>query len=163
MRTDNRNVKNKIISIYFLLLVTAILLATVFKSYDAFPKASMYVFLGFFIVVLFVHFIARYFEYDSDGAKLVITNKGLILTDFINYRQKKIEFAKHKLVSYKVYNYLIYKILVVSIQNSNGKTYDEHFNITLFKRRKLKYVKQSLKRIIKQNIKHKRGVDVRRT
>ncbi|WP_400078967.1 hypothetical protein [Winogradskyella sp. R77965] len=156
MRTDNRSVKNKIISIYFLLLVAAILLATVFKSYGVVPYASLYVFLGLFIVFIFVHFIARYFEYDSDGAKLILINKGLILTDFINYRQKKIEFAKHKLLSYKVHNYLIYKTLVLSIQH-NGNVQDEHFNVTLLNRRKLKYVKQSLRRIIKHNNKHKQG------
>ena len=153
MRTDNRNVKNTIISIYFLLLVTAILLATVFKSIDVFPTSSMYVFLGFFVAVVYVHFIARYFEYDSDGPKLVFTNKGLILTDFINYRQNKVEFDKRKLVEYKVHNYLVYKSLIISVKNSNGKIAKEHFNVTLLKRKKLKYVKQSLKRIMKYNLK----------
>lgn len=154
MRTDNRNVKNSIISIYFLFLVVAILLATVFRSYGVFPKASMYVFLGLIIIIGYVHFIARYFEYDSDGPKLVFTNKGLILTDFINYRQHKVEFAKHKLLEYKVHNYLFYKILVISIQQSNGKVHKESFNVTLLKRKKLRYVKQSLKRILKENKKH---------
>ena len=153
MRTDNRNVKNTIISIYFLLLVTAILLATVFKSIDVFPTSSMYVFLGFFVAVVYVHFIARYFEYDSDGPKLVFINKGLILTDFINYRQNKVEFDKRKLVEYKVHNYLVYKSLIISIKSSNGKISKEHFNVTLLKRKKLKYVKQSLKRIMKYNLK----------
>lgn len=153
MRTDNRNVKNTIISIYFLLLVTAILLATVFKSIDVFPTSSLYVFVGLIVVIIYVHFIARYFEYDSDGPKIVITNKGLILTEFINYRQNKIEFDKHKLVNYKIHNYLVYRILVVSIKSSNGKVAKEYFNITLLKRKKLKYVRQSLKRIVKENLK----------
>jgi hypothetical protein len=157
MRTDNRNVKNTIISIYFLLLVAAILSATVFRSYGVFPKASMYVFLGLVFVFLFVHFIARFFEYDSDGSKLVIINKGLILTDFINYRQKKVEFEKYKLQGYKVHNYFVYKTMVITIAHSNGNTHKEHFNITLLKRKKLKYVKQSLKRIIKENNKRKQG------
>lgn len=157
MRTDNRNVKNTIISIYFLFLVVAILLATVFRSYGVLPESSLYVFLGLFVFFILVHFIARYFEYDSDGPKLVITNKGLILTEFINYRQNKVEFAKHKLVGYKIHNYLVYKILVVSIKRSNVKIYKERFNITLLKRKKMKYVRQSLKRIIKLNTKHIQG------
>jgi hypothetical protein len=157
MRTDNRNVKNTIISIYFLFLVVAILLATVFRSYGVLPESSLYVFLGLFVFFILVHFIARYFEYDSDGPKLVITNKGLILTEFINYRQNKVELAKHKLVGYKIHNYLVYKILVVSIKRSNVKIYKERFNITLLKRKKMKYVRQSLKRIIKLNTKHIQG------
>lgn len=157
MRTDNRAVKNSIISIYFILLVAAILLATVFNTYDDFPVSSMYVFLALFVVVVLVHFLARYFEYDSDGPKLILTNRGLILTDFINYRQHRAEFAKEKLVNYKAHNYLIYKTLVVSIKHSNGKIVKESFNVTLLKRKKLRYVKQSLKRILKENLKHKEG------
>ena len=155
MRTDNRNVKNTIISIYFLLLVSAILLATVFKTIGVFPTNSMYVFVGLFIAIIFVHFVARYFEYDSDGPKLVITNKGLILTDFINYRQKKVEFDKNKLTNYKIDNYFIYKTLVITIRHRNGKVSKDRFNVTLLKRKKLRYVKQSLRKIIKENNKRK--------
>jgi hypothetical protein len=151
MRTDNRNVKNTIISIYFLLLVFIILWVTVFKSYGMFPDSSIYVFLAILVVAVVFHFVARYFEYDSDGLKLVIINKGLILTEFINYRQNKIEVAKHKLIGYKIHDYLIYKTLVILLKNSEGHTYKERFNITLLKRKKLKYVKQSLRRMIKKN------------
>ena len=98
-------------------MVVAILLATVFRSYGVLPESSMYVFLGLFVFFILVHFIARYFEYDSDGPKLVFTNKGLILTEFINYRQNKVEFAKHKLAGYKIHNYLVYKVLVISIKS----------------------------------------------
>ena len=157
MRTDNRNVKNTIISIYFLLLIIAILWATVLRSIDSFSVSSIYVFVGLFIAVVYVHFIARYFEYHSDGPEVIIMNKGLILTDFINYRQNKVELNKHKLVDYKVCNYLFYKFLVFFITNGNGKISKEYFNVTLLKQKKLKYVKQSLRRIIKENLKHKVG------
>lgn len=158
MRTDNRSVKNTIISIYFLLLVTAVLLATVFNMYDNFPMSSMTVFLTLSVVVILVHFVARYFEYDSDGPKLILINKGLILTDFINYRQHKVEFDKKKLLSYKAHYYVIYKTLIISIKHGNGKISKERFNVTLLKRKKLRYVKQSLKRIIKENTqKHNQG------
>jgi hypothetical protein len=151
MRTDNRNVKNTIVSIYFLLLVFVILWATVFRSFGMFPEASLYVFLGILAVAVVFHFIARYFEYDTDGLKLVVINKGLILTEFINYRQNKIEVSKHRIVGYKINDYLIYKTLVISIENSEGTIYKERFNITLLKRKKLKYVRQSLRRMIKKN------------
>ena len=157
MRTDNRNVKNTIISIYFLFMVVAILFATVFSSNGIFPKASMYVFQVLFVIIGYVHFIARYFEYDSDGAKLVFVNRGLILIDLINYRQHRVEFAKHKFKGYKVRNYVFYKKLVISIQHSNGRVNKESFNVTLIKPKKLRYIKQSLKKILKENKKHKQG------
>ena len=157
MRTDNRNVKNTIISIYLVLVVAAGLLATVFNSINLFEGSSLFVLMGLILAVIIVHFLARYFEYDSDGSKIVITNSGLILTDFINYRENKVEISKHKLMGFKIHNYLFYRVLVVAIENSDGSFIKERFNITLLKRKKLKYVKQSLRKILKQNIKHKEG------
>ncbi|MBU2921225.1 hypothetical protein KO504_07705 [Winogradskyella psychrotolerans] len=157
MRTDNRKVKNTIISLYFLLVVAAVLLGTVFKSIELFEGSWFYVILGLIVAVVIVHFVARYFEYDSDGAKIVITNSGLILTEFINYRENKVEISKHELIGYKVHDYIVYNVLVIAKENSDGTISKERFNITLLKRKKLKYVKQSLRKIIKENIKHKVG------
>jgi len=151
MRTDNREIKNTIISIYFVLIIVAVLLATVFKSYNLVEGTSFYVLIGLLIAVVVVHFVARFFEYDSDGAKVIITNRGLILTDFLNYRENKIEIAREKLSGYKIYNYYFYKSLVVYTSLSNGKITKERFNITLLKRKKIKYVRQSLRKIIKEN------------
>ncbi|WP_299100192.1 hypothetical protein [uncultured Winogradskyella sp.] len=151
MRTDNRSVKSTIISIYFILLVFAILLATVFKSFHVLEGSSLWVVIGLAIAVVVVHFVASYFEYDSDGTKLVIINKGLILTDYINYRERKIEIAKHKVIGYKINNYKVYKTLVISRKNKNGSISKERFNVSLLKSKKIKYVKQSLRKIIKEN------------
>lgn len=151
MRTDNRKVKNTIISIYFLLVLVAILSATVFNSLNVLQGSSLYVMIGLLLAVVIVHFVARYFEYDSDGEKLVIKNSGLILTDFLNYREEKLEVDKHKLIGFKIHNYFIFKTLVVALRNSEGHIYKERFNITLLKRKKLRYVKQSLRKIIKEN------------
>ncbi|NRD20173.1 hypothetical protein HNV08_08935 [Winogradskyella eckloniae] len=151
MRTDNRSVKSTIISIYFILLVLAILLATVFKSYDVFKGSSLYIVIGLVVAVVIVHFVASYFEYDSDGTKLVITNQGLILTDYVNYRERKIEIAKDRIVGYKINNFKVYKTLVVSKKNKDGSVSQVRFNITLLKNKKIKYVKQSLRKIIKEN------------
>ncbi|MDN3493719.1 hypothetical protein [Winogradskyella bathintestinalis] len=155
MRIDNRNIKNTIISIYFLLVATAILLATVFKSFNFFESSSIYIIIGLLIAVVIVHFVARYFEYDSDGAKIVITNSGLIVTEYLNYREKKLDIVKRKLIGFKISNYLFYRALIIVIEQKDGTLLKERFNITLLKRRKLKYVKQSLRKIIKENLKHK--------
>ena len=157
MRTDNRSVKNTIISIYFLLIVFAILVATVFQSYNLFEGGSLYVILGLLLALVAVHFVARYFEYDSDGDKLIIVNQGLILTDYINYRENRVEILKKNLVGFKIHKYIFYQTLVISIKNNDGQLTKERFNITLLKRKKLKYVKQSLRKIVKENIKIKEG------
>ena len=46
---------------------------------------------------------------------------------------------------------------MIAIENSDGSFTKERFNITLLKQKKLKYVKQSLRKILKENIKHKEG------
>jgi hypothetical protein len=157
MRTDNRKVKNTVVSIYFILIVFAILLATVFKSLEFFVDSTFFIFLGLFILLVLFHSIAGYFEYDSDGAKIVVINKGLILTEYVNYRENKIEFARHELVGFKIRNYVIYKSLVLLIKSYDGRKRKERFNITLLKPKKLKYVKQSLNKTIKANRKRKQG------
>ena len=157
MRTDNREVKNTVISIYFILIVAAILLATVFKYLNIFANSSFIVFISVFALIIIFHSIAGYFEYDSDGAKVVVFNKGLILTEYINYRERKVEFTRNQLVGFKIRNYLFYKSLVIMIKNYEGHKTKERFNITLVKRKKLKYVKQSLNKTIKENRKRKEG------
>lgn len=155
MRTDNRTVKNTVVSIYFILIVFAILLATVFKSLDFFVDSTFFIFLGAFILLVLFHSIAGYFEYDSDGAKIIVLNKGLILTEYINYRERKVEFTRHQLIGFKIRNYFIYKSLILLIRTYDGTQTKERFNVTLLKPRKLKYVKQSLSKTIKENRKRK--------
>jgi hypothetical protein len=151
MRTDNRKVKNTVVSIYFILIVFAILLATVFKSLELFVDSTFFLFLAVFIVAVVFHSIAGYFEYDSDGNKIVVINQGLILTDYINYRQNKLEFTKNQLDGFKIKKYVIYKTLVLFIKNQEGKRSKERFNVTLLRRKNLKYVKQSLNKMMKEN------------
>jgi hypothetical protein len=155
MRTDNRKVKNTVVSIYFILIVFGIMLATVFKSLEFFVDSTFFVFLGLFVVLVLFHSIAGYFEYDSDGAKIIILNKGLILTEYINYRENKIEIARPELVGFKINNYVIYKSLVILYKTYDGRKAKERFNVTLLKPKKLKYVKQSLSKTVKANKKLK--------
>ena len=86
MRTNNAKVKNTIVSVYFILIVLAILLATVFSAFSHLTSNPLLIFLlllgGFLILFFSVHAISRYFEYDSDGKKVIIINKGLLLCSF---------------------------------------------------------------------------------
>ena len=157
MRTDNRKVKNTVVSIYFLLIVFGILMITVFKSLEFFVDSTFFLILGVFIVLVIFHSIAGYFEYDSDGAKIIILNKGLVLTEYINYRENRIEIARHELLGFKVNNYLLYKSLVILYKTYDGSKVKERFNVTLLKPKKLKYVKQSLSKTVKANRKLKQG------
>ncbi|NRB84477.1 MAG: hypothetical protein HRU49_11985 [Winogradskyella sp.] len=151
MRIDNRKVKNTVVSIYFILIVFGILLATVFKSFEFLTESTFFVFFGLFVALVLLHSIAGYFEYDSDGAKIIVLYKGLILTEYVNYREKKIEISRKDLVGFKINNYILCKSLVILHRTYNDIKVKERFNVTLVNSKKLTYVKQSLSKTIKQN------------
>ena len=158
MRTNNGKVKNIIISVYFVLIVLAIILATVFSAFRDVtknPALTFAIFLfGFALVFFLVHKISRYFEYDSDGVKVVVLNKGLLLSEYFNYREHLVEFEKHRLVSYKIRNYGIYTSLILYINDRHGNKIKSNFNVTLVARKKRKYIRQSLRKMIKENRKN---------
>ena len=124
MRTNNSKVKNIIISVYFILILFAIVLATVFSAFSHLtPNPTLTFFLmvfGFIGLFLFVHRISRFFEYDSDGIKVVVLNKGLLLSDYFNYREHKLEFSKENLIAYKFNNYIVFKSLTLYIKDRKG-------------------------------------------
>lgn len=157
MRTNNSKVKNIIISVYFILIVFAIFLATVFSAFSHLTSNPFLTFLlilaGFLILFFSVHAISKYFEYDSDGVKVVVINKGLLLSDYFNYREHLLEFDKSRLVAFKFKNYFIYKSLTLYIKSSKGHTKKETFNITLVTKKKRRYIRQSLSKMIKENLK----------
>ncbi|MEJ2113580.1 MAG: hypothetical protein P8X62_07800 [Flavobacteriaceae bacterium] len=155
MRTNNGKVKNIIISVYFVLVLLAVVLTTIFHAFKEVTKNPTNLFLmmffGFIILSFIVHRISKYFEYDSDGVKVVVINKGLLLSEYFNYREHKVEFEKHKLVSFRFYNYIIFKELVLHIKDRHGKVHKSSFNVTLVQRKKRKYIKQSLRKMIREN------------
>ena len=155
MRTNNGNIRNIIISVYFILIVAAIISSTVFNAFKNLTGNPTLTFLlvlfGFIGLFLLVHWISKYFEYDSDGMKVIVINKGLLLSDYLNYREHKVEFEKKNLISYKLHNYVVYKTLVLYIRSRNGGSKKVHFNVTLVDRRKLRYIRQSLRKMIKAN------------
>ena len=159
MRTNNGKVKNVIVSTYFVLILVAILAATVFSAFSDLTTNPTLIFLlllgGFLLAFGIVHQISKYFEYDSDGMKVVVINRGLLLADYFNYREHKLEFDKHDLKAFKFNNYWVYKNLVLYLKSPNGRSSVERFNVTLVGRKKRRYIKQSLTKIIKYNKKAK--------
>lgn len=158
MRTNNSHVKKIIVSIYFVFLVLAIALPVFVKSLRVFSSnatlSSVVFALAFVALFFLVHFICRFFEYDSDGDKIIITNKGLLLSNYFNYRQHVAEFDKEDLIAYSFKNYFIYRSLSVYIKDSRGGKRRESFNITLVTKRKRRYMRQSLRKIVKANKKN---------
>ena len=155
MRTNNLKVKNIIISIYFVLILLAILASTIFSAFSHLtnnPTLIFFlIFLAFVVLFILVHYISKYFEYDSDGIKVVVINKGLLLSDYFNYREHKLEFSKENLVGYKFHNYLVYKSLDLYIKDRKGNKRKESFNVSLVAKKKRKYIRQSLSKMIKLN------------
>ena len=157
MRTNNSKVKNTIISVYFILIVLAIVFATVFKMFseedeDVNPTIIfLSIASGFAVLFFLVHYISKYFEYDSDGLKVVVTNRGLLLSDNLNYREKVLEFEKRDLYAYKFRNFIVYKTLIFYTKDSRGKKKEDTFNVTLVPRKKRRYIRQSLSKMIKTN------------
>ena len=133
----------------------AILLATLFSAFSELtssPTLTFFVVIGIFAVIFLVsHKVSKFFEYDSDGLQVVILNKGLLLSEYFNYREHKLEFEKECLTGYKFNNYFVYKNLIIYITSKHGHKKREEFNVTLVTRKKRKYVRQSLSKIIKHN------------
>ncbi len=155
MRTNNHKTKNFIVSIYFILVIFAIISAIMFRMFNEISSNPLVVFLiivlSFSLLFFAVHSISKFFEYDSDGMKVVVTNKGLLLSDRFNYREHTVEFNKTDLKGFKFNNYVVYNTLVLLIKDKSGTSKKERFNVTLVSKKKRKYIKQSLNKMIKNN------------
>lgn len=157
MRTNNGRVKNVIISVYFTLIVFAVFFATVFSAFSHLtpnPYLTFFLLAGGFVILFFsLHAISKFFEYDSDGIKVVIINRGLLLSEHFNYREHVVEFDKSRLLAFKFKNYVVYKSLTLYIKSTKGHTKKKKFNVTLVTKKKRRYIRQSLSKIIKSNLK----------
>ena len=155
MRTDNIKAKNIVVSIYFILIVVVLVMAMVFKMFKGLTSdpilTFILLFVGFAALFIVLNQITRYFEYDSDGPKVYITNKGMLLSDKLNGREHKLEFLKENLMSYKLKNYVFYKTLTFYVNKPNGKRKKETFNVTMVSNKKLNYIRQSISKMVRKN------------
>jgi hypothetical protein len=163
MRTNNAKVKSVIISVYFIIVICIILWVTLFSTFSIFFENSNWTFVivSVFLVAIFwfTHKVSKYFEYDSDGLKVVLINRGLLLSDVFNYREHKLEIKKKYLKGYKFTNYRVYKNLKIYTTDRYGHQKKKSFNVSLVNRKKRKYIKQSLSKIIKENRKLKSTIN----
>jgi hypothetical protein len=135
------------------------MLATVFSAFSNLTNNPALTFLivviVFVLLIFLVHFVSKYFEYDSDGLKVIVINRGLLIADKLNYREHQIEFYKENLISYKIHNYIVYKTLVIYYKDEKDRKQKATFNVSLVNNKKRKYIKQSLSKMIKYNRKLK--------
>lgn len=155
MRLNNSKIKNTILSAYFLLLIAVIISIIVFGLFKDWINNSIikYTVLILFFGLLFylLHKVSKYFEYDSDGNVIVLINRGLIVSEFFNYRELKAEFPKEKLLYYRINKYFIYKSLNLYIKSNEQHQKRIRFNVSLVSRKKLRYLRMSLDKVVKQN------------
>lgn len=157
MRTNNAKVKNTIISLYFVLVVLVILLATIFSIFSHLTSNPILIFIlifvGFLLLFFLIYSVSRYFEYDSDGKKVFVANKELFFPEYFKSKKNQMEFRRSQLKAFRFNNYIVYKNLTLYVKNSKGNVKKKTFNTTLVSKRKRRYIKQSLSKMIKKNTK----------
>ena len=98
MRINNAKVKNVIISTYFFLVVLALILSTLFSAFSEVSTnpilTFIIIFFGFSTLFLMLFGLTKFFEYDSNGVKVVVINKSLLLSEYLNKKEHVVEFEK---------------------------------------------------------------------
>jgi hypothetical protein len=163
MRTNNGGAKTTLVSTYFIIVILTILLGIVFRVFNNLTSSWVFtfilIFLAFVVLFMVIHFSCKFFEYDSDGSKVVLINKGLLLSDRYDFREHIVEFDKGKLIGFKFKNYLVYKSLNVVYVDVFGITRRDVFNVSLVRHKKIRYIKQSLSKTVKSNLKKRQKND----
>lgn len=154
MRFNNASSKKWIPFLYFFLGLGSIVAILYFVFFqDEFNQAKLWYLtpVPFVLILGMVYSTAKYFEFDSDGNVLTFINKGLFISNFINYREQRAEFPKEKLKRYRIQNFIIFCKLYIYIKSRNNKTKRLKFNISLLSNRKKRALKQSLDKVLKHN------------
>jgi len=155
MRFNNSKNIKLIPIVYFFIIVSMGLFLFLSVELQHIYKGEFVFFLLTFILLLIIVYLyksGKYFEYDSDGETLCLTNRGVLISEKYNYREQKAEFPKYKLKSYKVSNYFFFKYLSVKVMSKNSNSVKKiKFNITFISNNKIKVLQKSLQKIVHQN------------
>ncbi len=101
-------------------------------------------------VFVYWYKISKYIEYDSNGSGIVFITKGILLSDFVNHREQRIELPKEKLVNYKIIDRFFYKKIHLHIK-SKHKIKKVCIDVTFLSTVKTKALKLSLNKIVREN------------
>ncbi len=158
MRFKNTNEIKIVPSIYMIIVaafVTNIFVNLELMASDNQTEVSWNHFLPNIILIVFgiyFHRIAQLFEFDSDGETLNFKNNGVFFSKFMEYRVKRAEFPKGKLIDFSILDLGIFSSLKIIIQSKRKKgprTYT--FNITFLSRKKKRGMKESLRKVVEKN------------
>ena len=154
MRLTNYNTVKIIPGFYYFALVAILLIVFLNAQFDNTLFADTKYYRGvlgiIFLLMIYVYFGGKYFDYDSDGNLISISNRGILLSNFLNYRTRQIDIQKHKVYDYAIYDFLIYKRLIIYTKSKRGMA-KYRANITFVSPRKIDFIKQSLKKVIQEN------------
>lgn len=104
------------------------------------------------LFAVYFHRIAQLFDFDSDGETLNFKNNGVVFSKFMEYRVKRAEFPKSKLLGFKVRDFGVYSILIICISSRSKKRSREYgFNITFLAKKKKKGMIESLNKVLEKN------------
>lgn len=104
------------------------------------------------LIGIYVFLVGRSFEFDSDGEALIFKSNGLLISNFLPYRDQRTEVPKSKLKGYRVENYFVYKRLHIFINSRNSKGFRHYkYNITLLTGNKTRALKVSLAKVLEKN------------
>ena len=158
MRFKNTNEIKIVPSIYMILVaafVTNLFVNLELMASDNQTEVSWNHFLPNIFIIFFgiyFHRIAQLFDFDSDGETLNFKNNGVFFSKFMEYRVKRAEFPKGKLIDFSILDLGIYSSLKIIIQSKRKKgprTYT--FNITFLSRKKKRGMKESLRKVVEKN------------
>ncbi|AXG71425.1 hypothetical protein KORDIASMS9_03682 [Kordia sp. SMS9] len=154
MRFSNAESKKWVPFLYFFLVIGSIIIMTYLLLFrDDFNKEKLWYAIPVLLVFIMVVFYstAKYFEFDSDGNVLTFVNKGLFISNFINYREQRAEFPKEKLQRYRIQNYVVFSFLYVYVKSKSSHIKRVRFNISLLSSSKKRALKKSLEKVLKHN------------
>ncbi|MFD0975595.1 hypothetical protein [Salinimicrobium gaetbulicola] len=156
MKFKNKKETSIVPSVYILVLVVFFTntFASIELKYDDVPfnyssliPSVIAVLLGVYIFI-----IGRSFEFDSDGETLNLRSNGLLLSNFMRYRDQRTEIPKSKLQGFRVENYFFFKQLHIFINSRNHRGYRHYkYNITLLSGNKTRLLKTSLAKVLEKN------------
>lgn len=143
-------------SIY--IIVVAVFITNAFASlelrYDDTPfnYSSLIPNLVALIIGIYIYIVGRSFEFDSDGETLNFKSNGLLISQFLHYREQRTEVPKSKLLDFKIENYFFYKRLHVFISSRNKRGFRHYkYNITFLSGKKIRSLKASLRKVADKN------------
>jgi len=158
MRFKNTTETKLVPSVYMIIVaafVTNIFVNIELMNSDTESTMTFSHFLPNIVLLLFgiyFHRVAQLFDFDSDGETLNFKNNGVVFSKFMEYRVKRAEFPKPKLLKFKVWDLGIYSILIIYISSRSKRGSRKYrFNITFLAKKKKRGMIESLNKVLEKN------------